>query len=135
MPRCLLNAAFFGYLFAAVPAFAYSPQWLECTGDLTVTPAGGTATKEPAKDVYVFDPDARNLFKYSEAQKRLAYLGARAVSDQDIRWSGSSTGLGGSQWEGRLDRGAGTLSLSYKNETESRVWKEICKPTEARPES
>ncbi len=135
MPRFLFTTAALAGLVFAAPASAYSPQWLECTGELTITPAGAAATKQPAKDIYVYDPDARNLFKYSETQSRLAYLGARAVSDLDIRWSGSSSGIGGSSWEGKLDRGAMTLNLSYKGDEESRVWSETCKPTEARPES
>lgn len=135
MPRLLFLKTAFACLILAAPTWAYTPQWLECTGDLTVTPAGAAATKEPAKDIYVYDPDARNLFKYSETQKRLAYLGAKAMSDQDIRWSGSNTGLESSRWEGRLDRSAMSLNLSYTSDKESRVWSEACKPTDPRPES
>ncbi|MBX7199943.1 MAG: hypothetical protein K1X51_11310 [Rhodospirillaceae bacterium] len=135
MPRLAFSTTAFACLILTAPAFAYSPQWLECTGEVTVTPTAGAPAKEAAKDIYVYDPDARNLFKYSDSQKRLAYLGARAVSDQDIRWSGSSSGIGGSQWEGRLDRTTGMLNLSYKGDTESRVWSESCKPTDPRPES
>lgn len=135
MPRLLFATAALAGLAVAAPAFAYSPQWLECTGELTITPAGAAPTKQPANDIYVYDPDARNLFKYSETQRRLAYLGARAVSDLDIRWSGSSSGIGGSSWEGRLDRGAMSLSLSYKGDQETRIWSQSCKPTDPRPES
>lgn len=122
---------------AAAPhaAFAYNPQWLECTGQVTITPAGGAPTQQPVKDIYAFDPDAQNLFKYSEEQKRLSYLGAKVDADQAVRWSGTSSGIGGTTWDGRLDRKAGNLQLSYKSDGETRVWAESCKPTEARPES
>lgn len=135
MPRLVFCKSVAACLVLAAPAFAYAPQWLECTGDLTITPISGSPVKEVAKDLYVYDPDARNLFKYSESQKRLSYMGAKAVSDQEVRWSGSSTGIGGSQWEGRLDRATGSLSLTYKADAETRIWTETCKPTEPRPES
>lgn len=119
----------------ASPAFAYTPQWLECTGELTVTPVGGTPAKMAAKDIYVYDPDARNLFLYSQDYKRLSVLPNKTVSDQEFRWSGWSTDLESRQWEGRFNRAARTLTLSYKSDKESREWRQSCKPTDPKPES
>jgi hypothetical protein len=134
--RCFIYAAsaliLAGY---ASTALAYTPQWLECTGDVTVTPNGGPATKAAAKDIYVFDPDAKNLFKYSEDRKSLAYLGAKpGTTDMDIRWSGTGSGIGGSSWEGQFDRTGMSLRLTYKAEGETRAWAETCAPTAPRQE-
>ena len=115
-------------------ALAYAPQWLECSGEQAITSASGT-TKQAVTDVYVYDPDAQNLFKYSDAQKRLSYLGAKAVAPQTLQWSGSGGNIERSEWEGKFDRNAMSLKLSYKSGPETRVWSETCKATEPKPES
>ena len=136
MRRFIKTAAVLAFAAGSSPAFAYTPQWLECTGDLTVTPMGGAAATEAAKDIYVFDPAAKNLFKYSEARKALSYLGAKpGATDADIRWSGSNSGIDSSSWEGQFDRSAMTLRLTYKANTETRAWNQRCAPTSPRPES
>ena len=136
MRRLIAAASVLALAAWSSTAFAYTPQWLECTGDLTVTPTGGAATKEAAKDIYVFDPDAKNLFKYSETRKALSYLGAKpGATEADIRWSGSSSGIDSSTWEGQFDRSALTLRLTYKANSETRTWNQTCAPTTARPES
>ncbi|MHB1207149.1 MAG: hypothetical protein ACYCZX_16385 [Rhodospirillaceae bacterium] len=121
----------------AGPAAAYTPKWLACTGDVTITPNGTSAqpSKEAAEDVYVYDDDAKTLFKYSPTRKSLAYVGANRYTDGEIAWTGSSSGIDSSSWEGRLDRKTLGLSLSYKTAAETRTWAEQCKPTTPREES
>jgi hypothetical protein len=133
--RHLAQAAILAVLGWSSAASAYTPQWLECTGDVTVTPIGGAAAKQAAKDIYVFDPDARNLFRYFEDRKQLSYLGAKTgKTEQDIRWSGSSSGIDMSEWEGQFDRSTLALHLTYKTNAETRMWAEQCTPTAPRPE-
>lgn len=120
-------------IWGAAPAFAYTPQWLECTGEQAIT-TGGATTKQPVTEIYVYDPDARNLFKYSESQKRLSNMGAKATSDHVVRWSGKSIGMEINEWEGKLDRSTMSVQQSYKSGSEARNWTESCKPTNARQE-
>ena len=117
-------------------AFAYTPQWLECTGDVTTTPTQGAASTAPAKDIYVFDPDAKNLFRYSEEKKMLSFLGAKpGTTDADMRWSGNSSGIGMTSWQGQFDRTSMSLKVSYKSDADTRSWSEHCAPTSPRPEA
>lgn len=119
---------------ASAPSLAYSPQWLECAGEQVITTETGT-TKQPITDVYVFDPDAQNLFLYSNSQKRLGLVGAKATSDSVLSWSGTGSGIPASKWVGRLDRGTMSLQMTYEYGPEKRVWTQSCKPTSPRPES
>lgn len=133
MPRLKLSNTWFLAFFAiTTPAMAYNPQWLECTGQVIITPVGGAAVQEAVKDIYVYDSDAHNLFMYSEDRKRLSALGAKAESDQEIRWSSWDADR---KWEGRLNRADRTLTLSYRSDKESREWRETCKPTTPKPEA
>lgn len=118
----------------SAPSFAYTPQWLECSGEQIITTDGAT-TKQPITDVYVYDPDAQNLFWYSNSQKRLALVGAKPESNQVLKWSGTGSGIPGSKWDGQLDRKSMSVHLSYKSGPETRVWAQSCKPTDPRPEA
>lgn len=121
-------------LNASCPAFAYTPQWLECTGEQVITTDGAT-TRQPITDVYVYDADAQNLFRYSDSQKRLSLVGAKPASNQILSWSGTGSGVPSSSWVGQLDRATMSLRMTYKNGPETREWSQSCKPTNPRPET
>lgn len=137
-----MRTAFFGAaalgmvtaLDASSPAIAYTPQWMECTGEQVIT-MDGAATRQPITDVYVYDADAQNLFRYSDSQKRLSLVGAKPVSNQILSWSGTGSGIPSSSWVGQLDRATMSLRMTYKNGPETREWAQSCKPTNPRPET
>ena len=134
--RRTLAAALSGAALAwAGPAAAYTPKWLACTGEITVTRPDAPPSKEAAEDIYVYDDDAKTLFKYFPARKSLAYLGPKSYTAGEIVWFGSSSGIDATAWEGRLDRTALTLRLNYKSGAETRVWTQQCQPTAAREEA
>lgn len=120
-------------LLSGLPSLAYTPQWLECTGEQVITTDGG-ATRQPVVDIYVFDQDARNLFRYSVSQKHLSMVGAQP-SDKVLSWSGTGSGVPASHWAGQLDLGSMSLRLTYENGAEKRAWVQSCKPTDPRPEA
>lgn len=121
-------------LSVSTSSFAYTPQWLECAGEQVITTNGST-TKQPITDIYVYDPDAQNLFRYSDSQKRLSLVGAKSASNQILSWSGTGSGVPASSWTGQLDRSTMTLRVTYEYGDEKRVWAQTCKPTSPRPES
>jgi len=114
-------------------ASAYTPQWFECKGDITFTPKGGAATKEAVADVYVVDADTKNLFKYSEANKRSAFLGE--AKGNAVTWSGSSNDVNFSKWQGQFDLGTNALRIEMSGTDGTRIWDQRCTSTSARPES
>lgn len=139
-PHAFRTTALLGTLAAlawAGPAAAYTPKWLACTGEVAIVPTGSAAqpSKETAEDIYVYDDDAKTLFKYLTARKSLAYLGPNRYTDSEITWAGSSSGIDSSSWEGRLDRGTLALRLTYKSGQETRTWTQQCKPTTPREEA
>lgn len=125
----------FALIGTASPVLAYSPQWLECTGNVTVTPTAGPATKNAVDDIYVYDPDASNLFKYSAERKSLSYLGAKAGDNgSQLKWAGSTTTIDHESWAGQFDRSTMALQLTDKSADGDRVWSEHCAPTSPKPE-
>ncbi len=114
-------------------AFAYSPAWLACTGDITLT-SGTTASKQATNDTYVYDADAKNLFQYSEPRKALSYIGHSPNADGKVSWSGSG-GEDNGRWNGQFDNNAMSLRIERVGDNATRVWSLRCKPTSPREEA
>jgi len=122
---------------AAAPtsALAYTPQWLACSGEVTITPATGAKTKEPVNDFYVYDPDGKALFKYLEPKKQLSLVGTSEESDKELRWSGSLGGSYTTTWQGQFDLRKKSIRITYKGGGETRIWQQSCQPAQPQPEA
>ncbi len=127
-------ASVFALIAYSSAAFAYTPQWLECTGDVTVTDANGAQSKRTATDVYVVDSDTKNLFRYSETSKRLSYVGTTPTNNV-LKWSGTGGNIERHTWQGELDLGSMALQLTATSDSETQKWAQRCTPTSPRPEA
>ncbi len=114
--------------------FAFTPQWLECTGDVTVTDANGAQSKRAATDVYVVDSETKNLFRYSDTAKKLSYVGAK-LTNNVLSWKSASGNLDLRMWEGQLDLGTMALQQTETGDGATEKWNQRCVPTSARPEA
>lgn len=112
-------------------AFAYTPKWLECTGELTIAPANGEATKQAVTDIYVVDSDTQHLFKYFDATQTLSFISANPENNV-LKWSDIARTSTGSSWQGQLDLDKMVLSIKETSSDQTRTWTQQCAPTSVR---
>jgi hypothetical protein len=113
----------------AESASAYSPEWLQCDGQVVTT--GLDAGTKPAHHIYIYDDDNRHLFLYSPEQQSQSLEAVTEYTDKNIRWGSKNVTISGATWEGTLDRSSLALKLAYKDLESVRTWTEQCKPTNA----
>ena len=117
----------------ASAAAAYTPNWLECDGQMvTTTTADGKAesTSAPAKDVYVYDDDSKNFYKYSETRKTTDVEPVTSYTDKEIKWSSKGSSANAASWDGTLNRSTLALQIDYNERGTEIVWTQQCKPTQ-----
>ena len=123
-------------LASAIPgasAFAYTPKWLACDGQLVVSTTSDGKTQsstQPAHDVYVYDDDNRHLYWHSDKLNTDSIEPVTVYNDHEIKWSGHGSNIFGSEWDGRIDRSSLALKLNYREKDSTRTWTEQCKPTQ-----
>ncbi len=114
-------------------ASAYTPKWLECDGEaVTTTTANGKSetTTKPAKDIYVYDDDSKNFYKFSEKRKTHDVEPVTSYTDKEIKWSSKGSSANDARWEGKLNRTTLALQIDYNERGTAIAWKQQCKATQ-----
>jgi hypothetical protein len=133
-----LRASIFGVALACIAAPAMAAEtWIACEGTVSTKVGKAAATTEPANDIYAYNAEAKTLYKYAPARKRLDLISTNRFDDKTIGWVNAGKGIGSqtTSWEGSIDRAKMSLKLVRESGDEVMTWTQSCKPTTEQPQS